>query len=51
MNLTYHTYAKASLISGLFAILVQHQQELSVIATLVGILAGLVSLWKGLRGK
>lgn len=39
------------MISGLFALLIQHQQELSVLATLVAIAAGTVSIWKGLRGK
>lgn len=46
-----HVYAKASLISGLFAFFVQHQAELSTIATLVAIVAGFISIWKGLRGK
>lgn len=46
-----HAYAKASMISGLFAFLVSHQQELSVLATIVAIVAGTVSIWKGLRGK
>lgn len=49
--MTSHMYAKASLISGLFAFAVQHQTDLSVIATVVAIIAGLVSIYKGLRGK
>jgi len=49
--MTSHTYAKASLVSGIFAWMVQHQPELSVIATLIAIIAGLVSIFKGVRGK
>lgn len=51
MNPSYHTYAKASMFSSLFALLVSHQQELSVLATIVAMVAGIVSIWKGLRGK
>lgn len=48
---TSHAYAKASLISGILALAVQHQAELSVVATVVAIVAGVVSIYKGLKGK
>jgi hypothetical protein len=48
---TMHTYAKASMLSGLIGWGLQHQPEISLCATIIGIIAGLVSIWKGLRGK
>lgn len=46
-----HIYAKASLVSGMFAFLVHHQAELSTVATIVAIVAGVMSIVKGLKGK
>lgn len=46
-----HTYATTSLVSGMFAWLMQYQPELSAIATIIAILAGAISIWKGIRGK
>lgn len=39
------------MISGLIAWGVHHQPELSFLATIIGIVAGLISIYKGIKGK
>lgn len=49
--MTSHAYAKVSALSLFMAALVAHQSEITVVCTILGGLAALFSLYKGLKGK